>query len=183
MPGPTLVTHRLILRPPEPVDFEPWAAMMQEEEVARHLGGLAARPVVWRSMATMIGAWTLRGFSNFSVIDRASGEWLGRLGPWQPEGWPGTEIGWALKRASWGKGLAYEGARACMNWAFEELGWTEVIHCIAAGNDRSIRLAERLGARCWRSEQLPPPLEQHEALIFGQTRDEWLGRLPEPDMG
>ena len=32
----------------------------------------------------------------FSVIEKDSGRWIGRIGPWQPEGWPGTEVGWSL---------------------------------------------------------------------------------------
>jgi RimJ/RimL family protein N-acetyltransferase len=166
----TLETPRLFLRPPIADDFEPWAAMMQDEEVARHLGGTMPRSMVWRSMATMIGAWTLRGFSMFSAIEKQSGQWIGRLGPWQPEGWPGSEIGWAIKRSHWGQGLALEGAQACLAYAFEQLGWDQAIHCIAPDNGRSIRLAERLGSTYWRTERLPPPLERHEVKIFGQSR-------------
>ena len=59
----------------------------------RHLGGVAARSAAWRSLCTAAGAWTVRGFSMFSVIEQASGRWVGRLGPWQPEDWPGTAIG------------------------------------------------------------------------------------------
>jgi RimJ/RimL family protein N-acetyltransferase len=45
----------------------------------------------------------------------------GRLGPWQPEGWPGSEIGWAIVRDCWGRGYATEGVIAATNWAFAEL--------------------------------------------------------------
>jgi len=37
---------------------------------------------------------------------------------WQPEGWPGFEIGWTLRRAYWGRGFATVAARAAMNHAF-----------------------------------------------------------------
>ena len=70
----------------------------------------------------------------FSVIEKASGRWVGRLGPWQPEGWPGTEVGWGLARDAWGKGYATEGAAAAIDWAFDALGWDDVIHCIDPGN-------------------------------------------------
>jgi len=163
-------TPRLILRKPQPEDFAPWAAMMQDEEVARHLGGVMPPSVAWRHMAAAIGAWTLRGFSMFSVIEKQSGQWIGRIGPWQPEGWPGTEVGWAIKRSHWGQGFAYEGAKACIDFAFDSLGWSEVIHCVSESNESSARLAERLGSTYWRTETLPPPLERYEVRIFGQTR-------------
>ncbi len=37
--GPTLETPRLILRPPEAADFEPWAAFAADPVAARFLGG------------------------------------------------------------------------------------------------------------------------------------------------
>ena len=174
--GPTLETPRLVLRPPNAADFEPWVEMMQDPEVTRHLGGVSSAAVSWRAMAMMIGAWTLRGFSMFSVIEKASGEWIGRIGPWQPEGWPGREVGWALRRASWGQGLAAEAAAACLDWVFGPLGWDEVIHCIAPDNDASIKLAERLGSSVLGEGRLPAPLDIYDILIYGQTREEWQTR-------
>ena len=44
----------------------------------------------------MAGSWALNGFGMFSVIEKASGLWLGRIGPWRPDGWPGNEVGWGL---------------------------------------------------------------------------------------
>lgn len=174
---PILETARLILRPPRSEDFEPWAAMMADEEAARFIGGRQSRAEAWRTLCTMSGAWTIRGFSVFSVIDKQSGRWIGRIGAWQPEGWPGTEVGWALDRSAWGKGYAFEGAAAAIDWAFETLGWTEVIHCIAAENLRSIALAERLGSRWQRRALLPAP-RNIWSEIYGQGREAWQARHP-----
>ena len=79
------------------------------------------------------------------LVDKASGRWLGRAGPWQPEGWPGTEVGWSFLRSAWGKGYAREAAIAAIDWSFDHLGWTEVIHSIAPANTASQALAARLG--------------------------------------
>jgi RimJ/RimL family protein N-acetyltransferase len=127
-------------------------------------------------MATMTGSWTLKGFSMFSVIERDSGKWIGRLGPWQPEGWPGTEVGWGILPAYWGKGYAAEGAAAAIDWAFEMLGWSDVIHSIDPDNEGSIRLAERLGSAYRGPGTLPPPLDQWPIGIWGQSREQWLSR-------
>ena len=146
MLGPTLETERLILRPPAAEDLDGWAAFMADEEAARFIGGALPRPTAWRTLATMAGSWALQGFGMFSVIEKSSGRWVGRLGPWQPEGWPGTEVGWGLAREAWGKGYATEGATAAIDWAFDALGWDDVIHCIDADNAGSIGVAERLGS-------------------------------------
>ena len=104
-----LETARLLLRPPQLEDLEPLTEMMRDEPTARFIGGMAERPLCWRKLMTMIGAWHAHGFGMFSAIEKASGQWVGRLGPWQPDGWPGPEVGWAIVRESWGKGYAGRG--------------------------------------------------------------------------
>ena len=89
----------------------------------------------------MAGAWAMQGFAMFSIIEKSSGRWIGRLGPWVPEGWPGTEVGWGLLRDAWGKGYATEGATAAIDWAFAHLGWSEVIHTIGPENVASQAVA------------------------------------------
>lgn len=172
---PTLETERLILRAPEPADFEPWAAFCADPEAAEFLGGAQDRPNAWRIMSTMSGAWMSRGFSMFSVVEKASGQWVGRVGPWQPEGWPGTEVGWGIARAFWGRGYAPEAAEATIDWAFDVLGWDEVIHTIEAPNVKSQQVAKRLGSRILRQAVLPPPLNV-AVDCWGQSRAEWLAR-------
>ena len=97
-PGPTLETARLILRPTSLEDLDGFAALSADPEVARFLGGVQTRAAAWRGLCTIAGSWALQGFSVFSVLEKATGRWVGRIGPWQPEGWPGTEVGWSLLR-------------------------------------------------------------------------------------
>jgi RimJ/RimL family protein N-acetyltransferase len=169
-------TSRLILRPPALADLDPWAEMMLDEPTARFIGGVVPRAVTWRALMTMIGAWHAQGFGMFSVIEKDSGRWIGRLGPWMPEGWPGTEIGWALTRDVWGKGYATEGATAATDWAFDNLGWTGVIHSIDPANVASQHVAMRLGSRNLGPGRLPPPFEEAAIDIWGQSREDWQAR-------
>ena len=169
-------TERLILRPPVLEDFEPWAEMMADEETARFIGGVQPPALAWRGVMTMAGAWSLTGVGMFSVIEKASGRWIGRLGPWRPHGWPGNEVGWGLSRHAWGTGYASEGAAAAMDYAFGVLGWDEAIHCIDRENDASRKVAQRLGSRLLRMGRCPPPYEGVEMEIWGQTRADWRGR-------
>jgi RimJ/RimL family protein N-acetyltransferase len=175
-PGPTLETARLILRPTAREDFEPWAAMMADEETARYIGGLQAPPQAWRAMMSVAGAWALDGYSMFSVIDKASGRWIGRIGPWQPHGWPGTEVGWSLTRETWGRGLATEAAIATIDWAFETLGWSEVIHTIDPANVGSQQVAKKLGSTLLRQDHLPVPFDDKVIDVWGQSREQWMAR-------
>ena len=162
-----------MLRPPIEDDLDGWARLMADEESSMFIGGPMPRASAWRSMAAMAGSWHLKGFGMFSVIEKASGAWVGRLGPWQPEGWPGTEIGWGLLREAWGKGYASEGALRTMAWAFEELRWTDVIHCIGPKNNASAAVAARLRSRKRGEGKLPPPFEASRVDIWGQSAGEW----------
>lgn len=176
IPDIRIETERLILRPPMAEDFDAYANNMADVEAARFIGGQQARELAWRGFLTLAGAWAIQGFAMFSVIEKASGRWIGRLGPWHPEGWPGTEVGWGLAREAWGKGYAYEGSVAAIDWAFEKLGWHDIIHSIDADNLASIALARRLGSRLRDIRKMPPPYQSTVAQIWGQTREEWLQR-------
>jgi len=173
--GPVLETERLRLRVPEARDFEPYARMNDDAEAMKFIGGTLPRAACWRKFLQMPGAWALQGFAMFT-IETKQGEWLGQLGPWQPEGWPGTEVGWAFKRESWGRGYATEAAIAAIDWAFDTLGWTDVIHSISPENTASIALAERLGSANRGPGKLPEPFSDARIDIYGQTREQWRAR-------
>ena len=89
--GPLLVTERLILRPPAAEDFDSFAEMCGDAETMKFIGGACPPAQAWRLWCTLAGAWHIRGFSMFSVIERATGEWVGRIGPWEPAEWPAPE--------------------------------------------------------------------------------------------
>lgn len=171
--GLKLETPRLLLRPVRGEDFEAWAAFGADPVAMHHLGGVQPRAVAWRSLLSVVGAWHVQGFSFFSVFERESGQWVGRVGPWQPEGWPGTEVGYSLARAAWGKGYATEAAAACMDWAVDHLGWTDIIQTIAPDNPASQAVARRLGATLRGPGQLPAPYENHPVEIWGQSAAQW----------
>ena len=176
MSGPILFTPRLILRLPEPQDFDSYAAFAADAETMAHLGGAVPRALAWRDFSLRAGAWITRGFSMFSVIERDTGAWVGRIGPWQPEGWPGTEVGWGVARGFSGKGYALEAARAAIDYAVDVLGWEEVVHTIAPDNLRSIRLAGRLGSVNRGPTRLPPPLDAYRCDLWGQSAAAWRTR-------
>lgn len=173
--GPVLETERLILRPPAAEDFDAWAEFAADPASTEFLGGAQPRALAWRQFAAMAGAWALYGFGMFSLLEKGTGRWLGRIGPWRPDGWPGNEVGWGVARAAEGRGYAFEAAQAAMDWAFDALGWDTVIHCIDPANRRSEALARRLGARLQGRAVLPLPIGV-EVNVFGQTRAEWRAR-------
>lgn len=165
-------TPRLILRSPVLDDLQDWVRFAGHEDTMQHIGGVQSPSNAWRSLMTMIGSWSANGFAMFSVIEKSSGKWIGRIGPWQPLDWPGSEVGWGLHADYWRRGYALEAAAASIDWSFGNLGWTEVVHTIAAENIASIALAEKLGSKYQRQAILPAPMSL-EVGVWQQTRDQW----------
>jgi RimJ/RimL family protein N-acetyltransferase len=157
--GPVTVdpieTLRLTLRLPQMHDAGPMLEIHQDPAVVQYVllgnaqGGLTA---AWRSVAMMVGHWHLRGYGQWTVVERATGVVVGRVGLWYPEGWPGVELGWIIRRERWGQGLATEAAEAALAWAWTHVDTDHIISIIAPDNHRSIRVAEKIGESFERSE-------------------------------
>jgi RimJ/RimL family protein N-acetyltransferase len=145
----TLASRRLLLRMFRESDLDAYAEMCGDPDVMRFLGDgrIMTRVEAWRHMALVVGHWQLRGFGLWAVEERGTGLLAGRVGCWQPEGWPGLEIGWALRRGFWGRGYATEAALATLDFAFTELRQPTVISLIDPDNGPSIAVALRLGMR------------------------------------
>lgn len=141
-------TARLLLRPPKVEDLEPFVEIHEHPDVVRFLTGIGpatGRVASWRLLALLIGHWHLRGYGQWAVVEKATGELIGRVGLWNPEGWPGIELGWVIKRSRWDNGFATEGARAAADFAFAEIGADRIISMIQPDNPRSIRVANKIG--------------------------------------
>jgi RimJ/RimL family protein N-acetyltransferase len=160
----TLETPRLVLRPFRASDLDAYARICADPEVMRHIGQgkTSSREETWRSMAFFLGHWELRGYGMWAAEEKATGTLVGRIGLHNPEGWPGLEVGWLLDRSRWGQGFATEGARAAMQFAFEELKAPHLSSIIQPANRASIRVAEKLGMKLER----PILLNGIDALLY-----------------
>src|SRR5688572_10437242 len=105
----TIETPRLVLRLPGAADAAAFLDIHQHPEAIKYV--LLAAPAAgitaaWRNVAMLLGHWQLRGYGQWAVVERASGEVIGRVGLWNPEGWPGVELGWIIKHDRWNHGFA-----------------------------------------------------------------------------
>lgn len=171
--APRLETPRLILRGWRPEDVAPYAAMLADAETARFItrhGRPYSDAETWREVALIIGHWQLLGCGLFVVEERATGAFLGRVGPLQPPGYPGFEIAWSLAPAARGKGYAVEAARAAISWSLETFPLERIISLIHPLNMASQRVAQRLGER--RTDEQFAPF--HDPCdIWEMRRDDW----------
>lgn len=171
-----LHTARLLLRPPIESDLDAWAKCMADERAMMYVGGVQSRASAWKSLAIAVGSWCLRGYGQFSIVERATGQWIGRTGPAHPEGWPWPEVGWIIDPNRWKNGFAKEAAEAALAWTFGSLGWYEVYHLIDSQNSASIALALALGATNRGTTFLPPPRESEQLDVWHSTATDWASR-------
>ncbi|GGE38100.1 GNAT family acetyltransferase [Primorskyibacter flagellatus] len=143
---PVIETERLRLVSPAGPDFDAQETFLMPG-APQFLDHHPDEEATWWSIATIIGHWHLRGYGLFAVLDRRSGEAYGLVGPWFPKGWPEPELSWNLVEGAEGMGVAEEAARAVLAWLFTDRKWPSVISLVDPGNEGSVRLVEKLGAR------------------------------------
>jgi RimJ/RimL family protein N-acetyltransferase len=148
---PQLETERLLLRP---FDLGDWVGLQRaygDPEVMRWHGLPDPLPVEETAFAVgrMAGHFTARGYGMFAIVERASGEIVGRVGLMVHDDWTGGpdrhEIGWTVQRDRWGRGYASEGARAVLDWIWGVVDVPRIISITNPENRRSQRVMEKLG--------------------------------------
>ena len=143
----TLDTPRLTMRLPVEGDAEPLHAIHLDPEVVRYIqvGPKPGPTGAWLSIATIRGHWQLRGYGQWTVVEKASNTVIGRVGLWHPAGCPGIELGWIIERSRWRRGFAKEATRAALDWTWQHVDTDKVISMIQSDNVPSLQLAAAIG--------------------------------------
>ncbi len=146
VPGPTLVTDRLILRPFRRTDLDALAALAADPRVMRHIGsGPETRGDVEQGIERAIRRWYEQGMSWWAVLDRHDENLIGRCCLQHMRDLPEVEVGYAFARHVWGLGLASEAVHAALDHGFREHRLKSVVALTHPDNVRSWRLLERCG--------------------------------------
>lgn len=148
----TLKTKRLILREWKAADREPFARINADARVMEFLGEPMSRNQSDEVLDRIEAHFLTHGFGLCAAGLAASGEFIGFIGlavpAFKAAFTPCVEIGWRLAAEYWGQGLATEGAREIVRYAFENLKLQELVSITAVGNERSRRVMEKLGMTC-----------------------------------
>jgi RimJ/RimL family protein N-acetyltransferase len=157
-----LETERMLLRRFTQADAAPLAALYGDPRVMRFI---TLQPPSLAKVESEILAEYLReyreladGLGSFAAIEKETGQMAGRfsLKPANSYGLTGgTELGYRLYPAFWGRGLATEGSRVLIASAFERLHLDRVVATAMAGNIGSWRVLEKCGMRQGQDVLLP----------------------------
>jgi RimJ/RimL family protein N-acetyltransferase len=144
-----LQTERLILRNWCAADRQPFAQMNADAQVMQFMPATLSSSESNSLVDKIEEHIQMNGFGLFAAELRSSPSFIGYIGlaipSFQAAFTPCVEIGWRLSAVYWGKGLATEGAREVVRYAFRVLGLGELVSFTAPANIRSRRVMEKLG--------------------------------------
>jgi RimJ/RimL family protein N-acetyltransferase len=145
-----LRTPRLILREWREADCEPFAAISADPEVMAMLPKLKDRAASDAWIAETRAHWVEHGFGIWALEIPNEAELIGGVGlhvaPF-PAPFPPVVVAWRLARRYWGRGYAFEAARAVIDDSLGRLGLDEIVAYATVVNRRSSALMEWLGMR------------------------------------
>ena len=146
-------TERLILRPLEERDHEPLVALNADPEVMRFFPWTRTAAETSAQFDAMSAHYVEHGFGFMAAELKADASFVGLLGinRFNAEmidllhGHPEVEIGWRFHKRFWGQGLAPEGARAWLGFAWDRLDLDEIVAITFRDNLPSQRVMEKIG--------------------------------------
>lgn len=141
-----LETKRLFLRPPILEDFEAFCFAQASPEFKKYTGGVMNKEKAQEEFRLWLEFWQDYNYCFYSVIEKSSNEWIGRIGPTRRSNDSFQEIGWSIIISAQGKGYAFEAVKAIIFQMQEKRNWNNIIFRIGCANLASQKLAIKLGA-------------------------------------
>jgi RimJ/RimL family protein N-acetyltransferase len=175
----------LRLRRWRPEDLEPFAALNADPAVMEHFTSTLSREETAAGVDWIEKHFEEHGYGLWAVEVPGRAPFIGFIGlavpAFETSFTPCVEIGWRLARPWWGQGLATEGARASLAYAFERLELQEIVSFTVPGNVRSRHVMEKLGMRYSEDFEHPRietghPLRRH--VLYRLSRAEWANARP-----
>lgn len=164
-----LTTSRLLLRAWKDEDVEPFYKMNQSSVVMEYFPELWSMDMVQSFIVRMNEQLSRENYTLWAVEEKESKQFIGFIGlnhpTWDAHFTPCVEIGWRLAAEFWGKGYATEGAKATLEYAFQDLHIPEIVSFTVPDNFRSRRVMERIGmTRDFTGDFLHPKLAPDHKL-------------------
>jgi ribosomal-protein-alanine N-acetyltransferase len=142
-----LETRRLTLRPLCTGDLDEMCLLLGDADALVLWGEALDRDGALRWIERNMARYEADGFGRCAIVLSATGELVGDCGLIRTavERVPEVELGWIVRRAHWGRGIATEAARAWRDLAFMQLRLDRIVSMISEQNDASQRVAHKLG--------------------------------------
>ncbi|HWZ28392.1 MAG TPA: GNAT family N-acetyltransferase [Gemmatimonadales bacterium] len=179
--APTLdsfTTARLVAERLTPEHRDEIARMHRDARTMAMLGGVRDDEKTREYLERNLAHWDRYGYGLWILRDRKSGAMIGRglLRHLDVQGQDDIETGYAFYPAWWGRGLATEIARRCVDLGFEVLHAPSIVGLTTPANTASLRVLRKVG-------MVPDRELDHGGVphvLLRVTRETWSARqIPE----
>ncbi len=142
-------SERLGFRNWKDSDFQEFAKINADIEVMEHFPYTLSLEDTKGFIQRLQQHFEKRGYNYFAVEVMTTGELIGFIGlayqEYETEFTPAVDIGWRLKKSAWGHGYATEGAKRCLDFAFNNLHLEKVISICTIHNKQSENIMQKIG--------------------------------------
>ena len=134
-------------------DYADVSPLLLDDEVMRKMSAYVSDALVRRWLERKLDQYRRYGYSHWHVSLKETGGFVGIIGvvPETVEGIEYTGVGYLIRPEHQRRGYAFEGAQACIGWAFRNLRPDKIVAEIDETNLPSRLLAEKLGMTCERT--------------------------------
>lgn len=176
-------SDRLGFRNWQESDLAVFAEMNAHSEVMKHFPNALDQSESNSLLNRLQTHYADNGYTYFAVETLDQKEWIGFIGlvyqTYDSPFTPAVDIGWRLHPSAWGKGYATEGAKRCLEFAFEELQLQEVISVCTHSNANSEKVMQKIGmvkVGEFEHEKLSHFPHLQPCLAYSITKDQWSKR-------
>ncbi len=162
-------------------DLNEFAKLNADPAVMEHFPGLLTREETKAFIERLKHQHEKTGYTYFATAILETGEFIGFIGlgfkDFKAAFTPATDIGWRLKKSAWGKGYATEGAKRCLEFAFETLKLEQIISICPLKNVHSERVMKNSGMEkqvVFKHPQLQAFPELEMCSCYQLSRNQWL---------
>lgn len=142
-------SERLGFRNWEKEDIAEFAKLNSDDDVMEHFPKTLSTDEVIELVDQLRNHLSQNGFTYYATEILETREFVGMIGlalqQYETKYTPAIDIGWRLKKKAWGKGYATEGAKRCLQYAFDELGLDKVISVCTISNIKSENVMKKIG--------------------------------------
>lgn len=143
------VSERLGFRNWSADDLDGLVQMNADKAVMEHFPNVLSRDETVALFQRLQEHFEAVGYTYYATDILETGEFIGFIGlayqKYETPFTPATDIGWRLKPSAWGKGYATEGAKRCLEFAFQDLKLDRVISTCTAQNVKSEKVMQKIG--------------------------------------
>jgi len=130
-------------------DLDEFAKLNSDAAVMKHFPKILSKKEVEEFIDKLKNHFSENGFTYYATEILDTKEFIGMIGlafqEYQTNFTPAIDIGWRLKRTAWGKGYATEGAKRCLNYAFNDLDINKIISVCTIKNKNSESVMKKIG--------------------------------------